>query len=309
MRVFVTGAAGFVMGAVARELRARGDAVVALVRDPDRAVRLRELGCELVVGDLAAQAALERGLSGAAAAIHGAAIYEVGISRARRSALFESNVRGTERVLSAALAARVPKVVYVSSVVVLGDTHGKIVDEAYRRDPGYTSYYDETKHRAHEIALRFIERGLPCVIVQPGQVYGPGDHSGIGGVLHDASRGRLPAIVFADLGLDFVHVDDVADGILLALDRGRVGESFVLGGENATVRDALRTLARVTGHRAPRIEIPAAPLRALAPFSSRLREILSSADGVTFWARDDKARQELGYAPRDLETGLRQTYH
>lgn len=308
MKVFVTGAAGFVMGAVARALRARGDTVVALVRDPQRASALAEIGCELVRGDLSDASAIGAALSGCDAAIHGAAIDEIGVSRRRRDEMLETNVRGTERVLATMREARVGKVVYVSTIAAFGNTRGRIVDETHRHDGRYTSAYDETKHRAHEIAVRYQEQGLPLVIVQPGQVYGPGDHSAVGRGMREVASGRSRVMIFPELGLNMVHVDDVAGGVLLALDRGRPRESYVLGGEIVTLRQVLAAVADVTGQRAPSLAIPTMLVRILALPSAGMREMARSGAGVTLWAKDDKARRELGYAPRSLREGLRETY-
>lgn len=308
MRVFLTGAGGFVMGAVARHLRTRGDAVVALVRDPARATVLSEIGCELARGDLRDADAIRDRLAGCDAAIHGAAIYEVGVSGKRRAEMFETNARGTERVLAACRSARVGKVVYVSTIAAFGNTRGQVVDESFRHDGRYTSAYDETKHRAHIVAVRYQAEGLPLVIVQPGVVYGPGDHSAIGGAMQQVAAGTARVMFFPEFGMNVVHVDDVASGVLLALDRGRAGESYVLGGDLTTIRSLLRTVAEVTGQRAPSLTIPNALLRVIALPSARLRETVRSADGVTFWATDAKARNELGHASRPLEQGLRETY-
>jgi dihydroflavonol-4-reductase len=308
VRVFVTGAGGFVMGAVARRLRARGDRVVALVRDPGRRPDLADLGCELATGDLSDERAIRAALEGCDAAIHGAAIYEVGITGARRAEMYEANVRGTERVLAACRDARIGRVVHVSTIAAFGNTRGRVVDEAHVHDRRYTSYYDETKHQAHLIAQRYQSEGLPLVIVQPGQVYGPGDHSAVGRGMREVAEGRSRLMLFPELGLNMVHVDDAANGVLLALDRGRAGESYALGGEITTLRDLLRAVAAATGRRAPSLAIPSVLVRALAlPFAGP-RELVRSAAGVTFWASDAKARKELGYAPRPLAQGLRETY-
>ncbi len=161
------------------------------------------------------------------------------------------------------------------------------------------------------------EQGLPCVIVQPGGVYGPDDHSAVGKQINDFVAGKLPLLAFPDLGFNMVHVDDVAGGVLLALDRGKAGESYVLGGELTTMRELIATTARVTGKRPPRGSIPTGMLKVLTPAGPlvgklmgqppNLRELISSADGVTFWAKHDKAIAELGYSPRGLEDGLRDT--
>lgn len=302
--MFATGTTGFLGSVIADRLRARGDAVVALVRDPDKAALLRKLGREVIVGDLADPDALARGCLGADAVIHAAAIYEIGIAAGRRTEMYEANVRGTEHVLGAAQTAGVSKVVHVSSVVVFGDTHGQVVDETFQRGAGYTSYYDETKTLAHRVALAFGERGLPCVVAQPGQLYGPGDHSGVGAIFRLAQAGRLPVLTLGDLGLCLVHVADAADGILRCLDRGRPGQAYVLGGEPTRLRDAVRILARLAGKPAPRFELPSAILRLAGRMRPELAEVVRSGDGVTYWATDAKARAELGYAPRSLRDGL-----
>ncbi len=319
MRVFVTGGTGFIGGHVVRKLRARGDEVRALVRNPEKGKALAELGCELVSGDLGDEAAIRGGLQGCDAAIHGAAIYEVGVKKDRHEAMYDANVRGTERVLRAALEAGTPKVVYISTVAAFGNTRGEVVDEGYRH-PGrdFTSYYEQTKYEAHQIARRLIDQeGLPCVIVQPGGVYGPDDHSAIGTQINQFLAGRMPMIAFPELGLNMVHVEDVADGVLLALDKGEVGEAYILGGEITTMRGVIDTVARVAGRKAPKRAMPTPMLKALTPVGGlvgkamgqppNLRELISSADDVTFWAKHDKAMAELGYSPRGLEQGIRET--
>jgi dihydroflavonol-4-reductase len=158
MKVFVTGATGFIGSEVARRLRARGDHVRALVRNPAKAAELQAIGCELVAGELDDLAAIRSGMEGCDAVIHGAAIYEVGIPKSRRPAMYEANVKGTENVLRAALDLKVAKVVYVSTVNAFGNTEGQVVDESHRHNERYVSYHDETKHKAHKVAQDFIAR-------------------------------------------------------------------------------------------------------------------------------------------------------
>ena len=265
MKVFRHRGTGFIGGHVARKLRERGDEVRALVRAaPRRAGQLEELGCELVAGDLSDEAAIAAGLEGCDAVIHGAAIYEVGIPESEHRAMYEANVLGTENVLRAALDAKTPKVVYVSTVGAFGNTHGEVVDETYEH-PGasFTSYYEQTKYEAHQVAKRLIaEEGLPCVIVQPGGVYGPDDHSAIGNQINQFLAGRMPLLAFPDLGMNMVHVEDVAAGILLALDKGELGEAYVLGGEITTMRELIATVGRVAGKKPPTRAIPTGLLKA-----------------------------------------------
>jgi len=319
MKVFVTGGTGFIGGHVIRALRARGDEVRALVRNPDKGRPLAELGCELVSGSLESRAAIASGMEGCDAAIHGAAVYEVGIPESEHRAMYEANVLGTENVLRAALDAKVPKVVYISTVAAFGNTHGEVVDESYEHPGGsFTSYYEETKVEAHRLAKRLIaEEGLPCVIVQPGGVYVPDDHSAVGRQMNQFLAGRMPLLAFPEVGFNMVHVDDVADGILLALDKGKPGEAYVLGGQITTMRELISTLARVAGKKAPRRSLPTPLMKAMTPFGPivgkvmgqgpNLRELINSADNVTFWAKHDKAMAELGYSPRGLDQGLRDT--
>lgn len=319
VKVFVTGGTGFIGGEVVRQLRARGDDVACLARSREKAAKLADLGCAIVSGDLGDDAAIRQGMEGCDAVVHAAAMYEVGIPAKQRPAMYEANVRGTERVLRAALEANVPKVVYVSTVGVFGNTHREVVDESYEH-PGreFTSYYEETKLEAHRIAKRMIaEESLPCVIVQPGGVYGPGDTSQVADLLEQFFAGRMPLLPFPELGICLTHVEDIAGGILLAIDRATPGETYVISGPVTTMRDAIETVAGLTGRKAPKHAMPVSLMKAMTPIGPlvgklmgqppNLRELISSADGVTFWASHEKATRELGYSPRGMEEGLRQT--
>jgi nucleoside-diphosphate-sugar epimerase len=317
VKVFVTGGTGFIGGEVVRQLRERGGEVVCLVRNPAKAKAIEALDCELVAGDLGDTEAIRAGIEGCDAAIHAAAVYEVGIPASQRPAMREANVTGTENVLGAALAAKIPKVVYVSTVGI-GSTHGKVVDESYEYPGGnFTSCYEETKWEAHQVAKRLIAEGLPCTIVQPGGVYGPGDTSSIGQLLSQFLSGKMPLIPFPDLGLCLAHVEDTAAGIVLALDKGTAGEAYFLSGPVTTVRETIGIVAKVSGRKAPSRAIPTALMKAMIPIGPlvgrmmgqppNLRELISAADGVTFWASNEKAARELGYAPRGIEEGIRQT--
>ena len=304
----MTGATGFVMGAVTRVLRARGDEVVALVRSPSRAAALSALGCQLVAGDVADPSGAVDDIRRCDAVIHGAAIYEIGVGARRRREMEETNVTGTRRILDASRAAGVPRIVYVSTIAAFGNTQGAVVAEGHRPTLPPTSAYEDTKRRAHDIALEAARTGAPVVIVQPGQVYGPNDHSGVGANFRAVAEGRLRYRAFESLGLNLVHVDDLADGIVRALDRGRAGECYILGGEITTLGDAYRAIANVTGRSLTPLVLAPSLARLAARLIPSMREIVSSADGVTFWATDAKARSELGTTPRDLATGMRDTF-
>ncbi len=318
MKVFVTGATGFIGGRMTRLLVERGDDVTALVRDPAKAGDLAEAGVELLEGDLSSLDAIAAGTRGAEAVIHGAAIYKIGIPGDEQDQMFDANVRGTARVLDAAIEANVPRIVYVSSVVAFGDTEGATVTEDHvRPHRRFASFYEETKVLAHEIAGERIARGAPIVIVQPGGVYGPGDHSQLGTMIHQAATGKLKLKMLPDAGYLMAYVDDVAAGILLALDKGEPGQSYVLGGECVTMGELVDRAAAVAGRKGPRATMPTPLIKASAPlgrfvgpmmgFPPNLRELIRSSDGVTYYAHDDKARRQLGYTSRPLDEGLRAT--
>ena len=312
----MTGGTGFIGSHVVKRLRDRGDHVVVLARRPEKAAGL---DIEIVEGDLSDAHAIRRGMDGCQAVFHIAADYRVGMAASKRDAMRDSNIGGTERVLDAAADAGVDKIVYISTINVFGNTKGETVDESYRRNEadGFVSTYDQTKYRAHLLAEQRAAEGAPIVIVQPGSVYGPGDHALVGQMIEQASTGKMPAKAFPELGLNMVHVDDVADGIMLACDKGRPGESYVLGGEITTQGELIDKAAAIGGKKPPRMKVPPVLLKAMIPVGRwvgppmglppNFREMISAAHNVTYWAKDDKARRELGYAPRDLDAGLRQT--
>jgi nucleoside-diphosphate-sugar epimerase len=315
VRAFVTGGTGFVGRRLVARLVERGDSVVALVRSPTRADLAQ---AELFEGDLSGRDRLAHAMAGCDSVFHLAADYRLGIRSSDRPRMWETNVAGTENVLDAAIEAGVGRIVYVSTVNAFGNTRGRIVDEAYERPPDeYISTYDETKTLAHRAAAERIATGAPILIVQPGVIYGPGDHSVVGDQIARAAAGKLHYVSFPELGMNAVFVDDVVDGILLVHDRGRLGEAYVIGGEVTTMRTLIETTAAVAGRRAPRLTMPTWLMRPLVPFGPlvgrllgtppNLGELISASDGVTYWATDEKARRELGYSPRGLREGLRLT--
>jgi dihydroflavonol-4-reductase len=319
VKAFVTGATGFIGGHVAGKLRGRGDDVVALVRSPAKAGGLRALGCELVEGDLSDAEAIRRGTAGCDAVFHIGAVYKVGIPESERAAMYDTNVRGTELVLDAAAEAGVARAVYVSTGNVYGNTRQRAVDETYVRPqpPEFLSYYDETKYLAHQVALDRISKGAPVVIAMPGGVYGPDDPSELGNLIDQTRTGKLKFRVFADSGFNFVYVEDLADGILAVHDRGAVGQSYNLAGEQGTLGTLMDKTAELSGRKPPRVPMPPALMKLAIPigpvvgkamgFPPNLGELIRTSDGVTFWMTDEKARGELGFAPRGLDAGLRET--
>jgi len=318
MKVFLTGATGFIGAHVADQLRARGDEVVALVRSPDKADALKDLGCELMKGGLTDEQAVRAGIGDCDAIVHVAGAYKVGVTEDECKDMHRTNVDGTTTIFEAGLNAGVDRIVYVSTINYFGNTFGRILKEGDERPSmNFLSCYDETKYMAHVLAMEFIERGAPIVITQPGSVFGPKDHSQVGRMISDARRGRAKVLMFPELGINMAHVEDIAAGIVLALDKGKAGESYILGGHIGTMGELVRRVAELSGHKPPRMSLPTSLIRAslpLAPVLSKvmglppnLRELVAASDGVTYWATDEKARRELGYSPRTLDEGLRQT--
>jgi nucleoside-diphosphate-sugar epimerase len=316
MKSFVTGGAGFLGAAVVRRLLDRGDEVVGLARSENAATTLTRLGAIPVRGDITDAGTLGQLLTGVDLVFHIAGDYRVGIKESEHEAMFRVNVDGTIIVLDAAISAAVQKIVYVSTVGVFGNTHGKVVDETYERpDRDFLSYYDATKYMAHRVAVARQAAGAPLVIAQPGIIYGPGDHSELGAQIEQAARGKYTIRAFPEAGFTMGYLDDVADGVVLTQTRGAPGESYVLGGEVARLGAIVDMVADLTGHKRARIKMPSTVYSVARPFGSligrftgtgpNLREVMRASRDVTYWASCAKAERELGYAPRGLERGLR----
>lgn len=316
MKSFVTGGAGFLGSAVVRRLVERGDTVVALARSETGVTTLTRLGALPVRGDITDARALDQLLTDVDVVFHVAGAYRVGIKESEHEEMFRVNVDGTTIVLDAAVTAGVKRVVYVSTVGVFGNTRGKVVDETYERpDRDFLSYYDATKYMAHRVAVGRQAAGAPVVIVQPGAIYGPGDHSEVGAQIEQAARGKAKIRAFPELGFTMSYIDDVADGVLLAQEKGKDGESYVLGGEVTRLGDLIDQVADLSGHKRARFKLPSPVFQVLEPVGPlvgrvtgagpNLHEVIRASKGVTYWATSAKAERELGYAPRRLEQGLR----
>jgi nucleoside-diphosphate-sugar epimerase len=310
MLFLVTGATGFIGREVARQLMEGGHRVAALVRHPERAGDLAAAGIELRPGDIVDAGSVRRAVEGVDGVFHLAAWYEVG-RRNRRAD--EVNVAGAANVLQAAWDAGVDRIVHTSTVGVFSDTRGRVVDESYRHDGRHVTEYDRTKWRAHyEVAEPMARRGAPVVIVQPGAVYGPGDHSAVGRLIAGYLRGRLRYLPGGN-AVCWGHVEDTARGHVLAMERGRIGESYIIAGPPHTIVEAFEIAERVTGIRPPRLRVPAGPVRALSrALTAGARLVpplaapaeLTRLAGVTYLGDNAKARAELGFAPRSLEDGF-----
>ncbi|MSV35562.1 MAG: NAD-dependent epimerase/dehydratase family protein [Bryobacterales bacterium] len=312
----VTGVTGFVGWQVARKLLERGHAVRGLVRDPQRSARaLRELpGMEAVPGDLRDEASLARAAEGCGMVYHAAADYRLWAPRPEE--MYRSNVDGTRNVLAAARRAGVERCVYTSTVGCIGMRAGEIgSEESAVSVDEMQGPYKRSKFLAEQVALEFAREGFPVVIVNPTAPLGDHDFrpTPTGKMVVDFLRGAMPA--FLDTGLNVVDVRDVAEGHLLAGERGRAGERYILGGENLTLQQIFGILAEVSGRAAPKIRIPYALAYVAGVASTGWaavtgKEPRAPLDAVRMarkkmWVRHDKATRELGYNARPAVEALR----
>lgn len=317
MRYFVTGGTGFIGGYLVKQLLEAGHEVVALVRDPTKAQDLAALGAQLAQGDVTERETLQAPMEGADGVFHLAAWYKVGTDSRQAEAI---NVGGTRNVLETMRVLRIPKGVYTSTLAVNSDTGGRRVDEAHRYDGPHLSAYDETKWRAHyEVAEPLMAAGLPLVVVMPGAVYGPGDTSQLGALLRRAVAGERLLLPGGRTGMCWAHVEDVARAHALAMERGTPGESYIVAGPCHTFREGFETAARVASQPLRALWVPPGVLKGTARVVNLLERVLPvpadlSAEamrvtsGTTYYGDNGKARRELGYAPRSLEDGLRDTF-
>lgn len=316
MKYFLTGATGFIGSRVAAQLRHVGHEVVALVRKPANAQDLSRIGVVLAEGDIVDKESMRAPMSGVDGVFHVAGWYKVGSRhRAQAEAV---NVDGTRNVLEMMRDLKVPKGVYTSTIAVFGDTHGELKDENYVFHGTHVSKYAETKWRAHhEVAVPMVKAGLPLVIVQPGVVIGPDDPSVPGQFTRLYLRNQLP-LVGTKNGYCWAHVDDTARGIILAMEKGKVGETYTLGGPPYTMIEYLDLAQKITGIRPPIIHAPPFLMRALGviqdisgliiPWPETFAgETLRSGAGVTNMGSSAKAERELGWKPQPFDQSLRAT--
>ena len=273
MTTLVTGATGFVGGAVARHLLAAGHQVRLMARVNSPRSGLESLDVQWVSGDLVSQQGLAAAVAGCRYVFHVAADYRLWVPDPER--MYRANVDGTDALMRAAAAAGVERIVYTSSVATLGHKPDGVADE----DTPVTlasrvGHYKRSKFLAEQRVLSLIrELALPAVIVNPSTPIGPGDirPTPTGRIIVDAARGRIPAYV--DTGLNVVHVDDVAAGHLQALTAGRIGEKYILGGTDMTLARILAEVAKLRNRRAPTLRLPRAPLMPLAFIAEALARL------------------------------------
>jgi dihydroflavonol-4-reductase len=308
VKALVTGATGFVGSAVVRALLRDGWTVRALARRSSSRQTLEHLPVEIAGGDLADRASLQLALTGCDALFHVAADYRLGAREPDQ--LYASNVRGTANVLDAARTAGVSRIVYTSSVATIGvPGDGRPgCEETPVGLADMIGHYKRSKFMAEQLVLDAARGGAPAVIVNPSTPIGPWDvkPTPTGRMVRDAAAGRMPAYV--DTGLNVVHVDDVAAGHLLAWRHGRIGERYILGGEDMTLQAILSGIATLAGRRPPRVRLPIGalmPVAYLADGFSRLtgRSVQLTVEGLRMARKrmffsSAKAVRELGYAWR-----------
>ncbi len=278
MKYLVTGASGFIGGCLARQLVQAGHEVVALARNPNRAADLIASGITVRPGDIRHKPSLRAPMSGVDGVFHLAAWYRIGVRN--RQAAYETNVQGTRHVLETARDLGIPRIVYTSTVAVFSDTGGRRVDEAFRHNGPWLSEYDRTKWMAHyQVAQPLARAGLPLVIVQPGVVYGPNDNSPIGKVIRQYLKGQLP-LTPERTAFCWAHVEDTAKAHRLAMERGRLGESYIIAGPVHGFREVFEWAERITGIQAPRIHPGPGTMRGLAACMKILGAFLPLPPGL-----------------------------
>ena len=311
--VLVTGASGFVGSAVANALRTRGWPLRVLVRASARRVNIDPRD-DIAIGDLRDRAAVRRALVGVRHVFHGAADYRLWARDPTE--IFAANMESARNVMEEALRAGVERVIHTSSVATLARGAGALAVETDRLAPERAvGAYKRSKVAVERLVEDLAEKhGLPVVIVNPSTPVGPRDvrPTPTGRIIVEAARGRMPA--FVETGLNFAHVDDVAEGHVAAFERGRAGERYILGGDNVPLSDLLAEIARLVGRRGRAVRLPhrlVYPFALCAELGARFtgREPFATRDGLSMarnymYYSDEKARRELGYVSRPWRAGV-----
>ena len=314
MTTLVTGATGFVGSHVVRQLVNQGHAVRIFARPTSNAEILADLPVERVEGDLRDAASIERAMRGIRRVFHVAADYRLWTPRPEE--IYETNVAGTQRLLEAAARAGVERIVYTSTVATIAvPREGALPNERTQSSVNeMIGHYKRSKFQAEQCALSAAKEGLPVVIVNPTTPVGPGDWkpTPTGKIIVDFLNGRMPGYV--ETGLNFVPVEDCARGHLLAAERGHVGERYILGGRNLTLKEMLDMLSSVSGHPAPRWKIPYAVAYAAGCVDSGVSRMLGREpqiplEGVRMarhkmFVDSSRAEREIGFAPGPIGAAL-----
>ena len=314
MKYFLTGATGFLGKKLAQLLRTRNHEVIAVVRWPEKAGDLMEMGVTVVRGDVTEKESMRQAMTGCDGVFHVAGWYKVGVRD--KSPGQKINVEGTRNVLELARDLGIPKCVYTSTLAVNSDTKGELRNEDFHFTGRHLSEYDRTKAAAHEIAKQFIKEGLPLVILQPGMIYGPDGTSVSDEALRMYLKKQLPVMV-KKAAYSWGHVEDIAEAHILAMEKAAPGSTYIVCGPPHEYTEMMQMAEEITGLRKP-LAIPPLFLKFSVPFAwlveqvVPLPELYSSESlrvqaGVTYLGDNSRAKRELGYNPRPLRQGLEET--
>ena len=314
MKALVTGANGFTGSHLVKILEQRGDTVVGLVRQSSNLKRLEDCNLQLVYGEITDTNALKTAMTGVDWVFHTAAYVELGL--VNEAEMERVNVAGTRAVMEVAQAANVSKVVYCSTIGVFGDTQGRVVDETFQREQAdFSSAYDRTKYKAQQIVDRFAAQGLPVVSILPSGIFGADDPH-FGPVMQQFVKGKLKLWAGGERITGIVHVDDLATAMILAAQKGKPGEHFIISAGDLTTREMFGILSQETGISVPR-EAPKPLVRLAGNILDPIGRLFKwqpplSRERVHYvydrCVRVDatKARKELGWQPRSVPQTLRE---
>ncbi len=317
MKVFVTGGTGYIGQHVVRRLLNRGYDVVGLARSEKSAIALNVLGAQVAFGDILDRESMRDSMIGSDIVIHLAGWYKLGSRDWMQAEAI--NVAGTRNVLQLAFELGVPKIIYTSTHSVYGDTKGEMVDETFFQGGPFANEYDRTKWLAHyKVAVPLIEAGAPIIILIPGVVYGPGDHSLIGQLMELFYRGRMFAIPGPDFTTTYAHVEDIAEGHILAAEKGQVGQSYILAGPAIPLGEVVDFWGQLTGRPVPMVRVPARFIIPFTPLFGVLGSFfalppLLSEDAARLLTMNNmvlatKAQKELGWRTRSMQEGMIETF-
>jgi nucleoside-diphosphate-sugar epimerase len=261
---------------------------------------------------------MREGMDGSDVVFHIAAWYHIGGGEEAAAKADAINVGGTRNVLRLAHELNIPKIIYPSSIGVFGDTAGVMADENFYQGAPFSSEYTRTKWLAHyKVAQPLIDKGAPIIILMPSIVYGPGDNSQIANMMRMFYRG-MPVVMGSDTVFSYVHVNDVADGHILAADRGAVGEAYILAGPSVPLGEMMDFWAYLLGRSRPALRVVGKFIQPLVPVASAIESIMplpefysgemAAIAGTTYIARADKAKRELGWETRPLQSGMLETF-
>lgn len=316
MKAFVTGGTGFVGGHLVKRLIRDGVSVKALVRDSSKADELKKLGVELVTGDTTDKASLQGVIRGCDVFYHLGNVARWWLPD--KSMYYKINVEGTKNVLLEALRENVSKVIFTSSLAAIRQPRGEIATEETEHKRDFESHYGRSKFLAEKEALKIHkEHGLPVVILNPGVIIGPGDLKTFGRTIIELISGKLKAVLFEDSIIPLVYIDDTIEGHILAVKKGKIGERYILVGDNVRVGDVFKMIGEISGVSLPQKRISPSVIKIIA-YISEVKSLFTgkppklAVDGIRAMevgaaGSNRKAREELGLNFTPLEEALRTT--